>query len=554
MFEFTIFQRVSMTFQTALSRRMTRFARDEDGTLIVFALLLFTLMIMMGGLAIDLMRYETSRVALQQTLDRSTLAAAALTQTQTPESVVRDYMLKAGMQDQLTDVQVVDGMNFRSVATKGTVDTKPFFLHMLGISDLNAQGASAAEQGLSNVEIALVLDVSGSMSGQKIVNLRLAAANFVDTMLAQDEAHRVSISIVPYNAQVNIGPLLRGKYNATYANGVADVNCLELPTSVYADAALSRTQALPMMAYADSAYGTNQTNGYVSPLDATWARPNYGSAYCKPTTVNVVRLPSNDGTVLKAQIAALTAGGNTSITLGMKWGLSMLDPSARPMFDEFIASGDIPNTLPGRPFDYDDPQSMKVIVLMTDGEHVSHDRITDAYKAGPSNIYKSTGDGNYSVYFANGRPAVAGTNTYFVPHLGTWQAGPWNSGAGVVQQDWTQIWSNLKMTYVAWQFYARALGTDNGTRTATYNAQVAAMRATYESVATMDGHLQDSCNLAKANGVIVYGLTVQAPTHGQDVIRACASSDAHYFEADPATISNAFALIATNITQLKLTQ
>ena len=54
------------------------FAGDESGGAIVLGLVFFTLMIMMGGLAVDLMRFEHTRTTLQQTTDRAVLAAAAM--------------------------------------------------------------------------------------------------------------------------------------------------------------------------------------------------------------------------------------------------------------------------------------------------------------------------------------------------------------------------------------------------------------------------------------------------------------------------------------------
>ena len=532
--------------------RVRRFQDDQSGALLVFALILFTLMAMMGGVALDLMRYETTRVTLQNTLDRSTLAAAAMTQTLDPETVVRDYFAKAGLSDELDSVTVTQAANSRKVRALGVADAKPYFLHMIGIDEFYAKGVATAEQGTSNVEIVLVLDVSGSMSGTKIASLKTAASEFVGTMLASDPFHRVSISIVPYNAQVNLGSVLRSKYQAVNQHGVANVNCIELPASVFGTATMSRTFDMPMMAYADSAYGTSQVNAPVSPTSGN-ALPNYGSAYCKPTTVNVVRLPSNDVTTLQAQINGLQAGGNTSITLGMKWGMTLLDPGSRGMVSELIASGNIGTAMEGRPFEYNDHQSMKVIVLMTDGEHVSHARITDPYKTGISPIFKSTGDGNYSVYFAD----HAGTNKYWVPHLSQWRADKWNSGAGAVQQDWKNIWANLRLSYVAWQFYGRALGgSNNAAVTANYNATMTAMRATYASVPAMDASLQDSCNLARQNGVIVYGIAFEAPANGQQQISACSTTaEGHYFNAtDEAKIQTAFRTISSNLTQLRLTQ
>ena len=259
----------------SFSSLIGRFRRNEDGALIVFGLVLFVLMVMMGGLAVDLMRYENTRVKLQNTLDRSTLAAAALSQTLDREAVVRDYMLKAGLADQLKNVSVVEAHNSTSVRATGLADTHPMFLHMLGIEKFDAAGRSQAEQAITNLEIVLVLDVSGSMSGTKIANLKLAAKQFVDTIMDNDPNHRASIAIVPYNAQVNIGPDMVSAFNVTHQNGVDNANCVEVPAAAFNSLALSRTDALPMMAYADIANNTSRIDGYLPPTDSS-ARPNYG--------------------------------------------------------------------------------------------------------------------------------------------------------------------------------------------------------------------------------------------------------------------------------------
>ena len=529
------------------------FRRDEAGALIIFGLIFFMLMLMIGGLAIDVMRYENTRTKLQNTLDRGTLAAASLDQAADPTGVVEDYMRKAGLSEQLTSVQVTSAMNERIVHSTGLADTHPIFMHLMGIDKFDAFGISQAEQAISNLEIVLVLDVSGSMTGAKIANLKIAADQFVDTVMANDPHHRVSIAIVPYNAQVNIGPRLAAKFNLTYRAGVQDVNCVEIPPSEYATEALSLTNPMPMMAYADIAYGTNRINGFVLPTDANYGKPNYNNAFCKPTTVNMVRLPSNDPNILKSQIDALQAGGNTSITLGMKWGVAMLDPSMRATYDAFIGSGDIPASLPARPFDYDDPKALKIVVLMTDGEHVAHNRINDAYKTGPSPIWKA-GDGNYSIQFSAGRPGWAGLNQFYVPHLNQWQAAAYNGGGAAVRQDWKNIWANLKMSYVAWQFYARALAaTNNAPSMTVYNSTVAAMQSVYAQVPAMDASLQATCDQARANNVQIYGITIEAPPHGNEVITNCAHLD-HTFIADRNTIKAVFQTIAVNLTHLKLTQ
>ena len=544
-------------------KNITRaFKRDEDGTLIIFGLVLFVLMLMMGGLAVDLMRYENTRTTLQNTLDRSVLAAASMTQTKPPAAVVRDYMIKAGLADQLNSIRVTEGMNSRTVKAVGVADTNPFFLHLLGIDSFDAKGRSEARQTISNIEIVLVLDVSGSMnSNNKIGNLKVAASNFVDTVLANDPEHRVSIAIVPYNAQVNTGADLASVFTVNNPNGVNDAfgtptaTCFEPTRASYTDAlAISRLDPLSMSAYADYAYRTNYANAYLNPADATFARPNYSNVYCRPFAGNTVRLPNNNIAVLKAQINGLQAQGNTSITLGMKWGATMLDPSMRSAYTSFIAVGKMPGTLPARPFDYTDRQAVKYVILMTDGDHVAHNRIMDAYKYGPSGIFRSPVDGQYSVRFQTGRPAAAGANEYYVPQTDTWQATPWNGGG---ELGWQDVWKELKTSYVAWQFYARPLGTSDATRNSLFNTRFNAMVRPYASATDMDASLNQTCDFVKAQGVTVYGIAFEAPPVGQTAIRNCTTDPvrgSRYFAANGPEIATAFQTIAANISMLKLTQ
>ena len=548
----------------AVWRDVARFQRDVSGALAIFGLLLFVLMVMMGGIAVDLMRYESTRTNLQNTLDRSTLAAATLSQDLPPQSVVDDYFLKAGLMQYLSSVQVDQGMNYRSVTADAHADARPMFMQMLGIEELVARGHSRAEQRLNNVEIMLALDISGSMGGAKIANLITAANSFIDTVLNSDPDQKISIGIVPYNAQVNLPPELMAEYNVVRPNNVINVNCLELPPSVFATSALSRVTPYAEMAYADTLSSTSQTTSYVA---VTSGAPNFNNAYCLKGTFNQVLMPTKSAAALHAKINGMTAGGYTSIMYGMRWGLALLDPSAQPIFTSLIAGGKMSANLAGHPYDYTDVETLKVIVLMTDGENTLHEQIQDDRKDGPSPLWKSVGDGFYSIELIAGRPVAAGTNTYWAPHLcvsaactaGTntaeaWLAAPYNSGGGATMLDWRDVWATFRDSYVAWQFYARALGTTSGTRTSAYNAAIASMERSYGSTATENSQLQQSCAQAKTNGIVVYSIGFEAPAIGLTQLRACATSDAHFFNATTLTISTAFTAIANNISQLRLTQ
>jgi Flp pilus assembly protein TadG len=532
--------------------RVRQFLRREDGSLIVFGLVLFTLMLMMGGMAVDLMRYEQRRTALQQTIDRSVLAAASLTQDRDPEAVVNDYFDKAELSQYLRSVTVTEGMNFRIVEADAEAELLPYFTPMVGIDEFFVPAASAAEQRINNVEIVLVLDVSGSMNEPtggttKIAALRAAAAEFVQTVKTNDVENRISIAIVPYNAQVNLGPVLRGKYNATHVHDIADANCLELPQSAFNTPIISRTTAIPMMAQADTTSSTTRNTTYYAPTDTSNATPN--SFFCRTLAANLVRFPSGNVAELQSIINGLTAGGNTSITLGMKWALQLIDPASQPLFNELISEGHMSPDFAGRPFAYDDEDMMKVIVVMTDGDHVAHTRINDAYKTGVSPIYYNPADGRYSIQHTS-----RASPNWYTPHNNSWSTGPWG-GTSAVQQRWQDVWARNRLTWVAWQLYARPLGgSDSTARTNHYNTWMNNFRSTWASDTQMDATMQQSCTQAKQQGVIIYGIAFEAPPIGTTQILNCSTSPAHFFNAQGLEIQSAFRAIASNISMLRLTQ
>ncbi len=573
-----------------MMRRLRRFRRDEDGSMIIFTLFLILMMLMVGGMAVDLMRFETNRSRLQATLDRAVLAAADLDQKQRPEQVVRDYFQKAGLLQQLASVTVVETINSRSVSARAAIKVNMMFMDMLGIEQLEAPAAGSARETVTDIEIAMVLDVSGSMGqNSKIQNLRIAASNFVQTMLANDVTNKISIAIVPFNAQVNLGAPLRGQYNVTDLNGVTNSNCIDLPLSpvnVFSTAGLSRTLAMPQAGYFDSSSSTTLNASYI-----TVQGPSVPSnLVCKTTTNNIVRLPSNNITTLQSNINGLTAEGNTSITLGMKWALALLDPISQPIFSNLIASNNISSNYAGRPFDYTRPNTLKVIVVMTDGEHVASTLLNTQYRSGPSSIFYSAADAKYSIRHTSGFPVGY---PFYVPHLSAWQWRAWNGTtppaiplscvsnndtatdpdgkgacttripAGATEQTWPQVWAQLRMSWVAQQLYARPLSNNNATnRTNIYNSLMvptATNTATTFfipsiSAVAMDAQLQVSCQQARANGIVVFSIAFEAPANGQTQLYNCASSSSHFYIANGSEISAAFYSIANTIQSLRLMQ
>ncbi len=540
----------------------------------IFALMFLMLMIMMGGIAVDLMRFEARRTALQNTLDRSTLAAASLTQVRDPAAVVSDYFRKAGMSSYLRSVTVTRGLNFRNVQADAAAETNPMFMTIMGITSFVAFGASDAEQRINNVEIMLVLDVSGSMAtNSKLVNLKTAANAFVTSVLTNDVEHKISIGIVPFNGQVNLGPTLRGRFTMADQNGLtggtavqAGVDCVDLPTSVYSSYAIPTTTALSMTTNVDTYSGS----GTSTPREANkWCPTVNGAVYYAGNPPgsggNIVRLPQQDIATLQGYINGLVAVGATSINAGMKWGITLLDPSVQPIYTASITAGTMPATMATRPLDYGAKDAMKVIVLMTDGENFAEERVNTAYKTGMSPLWQATSDSRWSIFHASkvnssSLSNLCNSRPFWVPHLSAWHSRAWNGTTplntdcydpiaavtGTTNRSWPDVWSRLGMQYVAQYFYASP-------GMATFTNQMNLFR-TQTATTTMDTQMQSACTAAKAAGVIVYGIAFEAPSNGQTQILNCATSSAHYFDASGMQISTAFAAIANNISQLRLTQ
>lgn len=632
-------------------RKITDFRSDESGAIAIFVIFIFVMMIMFGGIAVDAMRFEMRRVSLQQTLDRAVLAASSMQQkTRTPEEITTEWFQVAGLGDELEVDYYAPTVNGTSTANKRTATASAKlrsynqFMGWLDIPYIEAPVMASAAEGIANVEVVLVLDITGSMTSpasagdtkSKIEALREAADSFVTIVKGADSKNGVSIGVVPYASQVNIPASLRQEFNATRVSswdfvanqGVPEINCIEMPTSTYTSTALSTSLAMPMAAVADVSTSVPTTTNFLKASDYP-PSVNFGPRVCTtkvddPGTAaneaeyNQVLLPTKDANAVKARIDQLTAAGNTSIALGMRWGTALIDESASNYYTITDSDGKV------RPFQNDDETVRKIIILMTDGEHVSNNYIYDAYKTGPSPFWRGT-DGNYALNFSTSTRGpftgtlpsncsgwtVPSTRNIFVPHLKanslrarrqasdpegvssgtggsyplvagacdprawvapgsggnpTWQqrdaaGNPMVNASGqpimVTTQrlDWSEVWRFMRMEYVINQMYGRAnIGSPVSVGTLRNT-----FRGTYLAVSTMNTLLQQNCSAARTADFEIYGIAFAAPTNGKTQIQNCSSPDTddvkYFFDAtNNADLIAAFNTIASDITDLRLTQ
>lgn len=364
-----------------LLRALGRFGRDESGVATIFACFMIMMMVLVGGIGVDLMHNEMERTRLQATLDRAVLAAADLDQTLDPSAVVADYFLKSGYTGQPATVTIDQGLNYRIVNASATRSHQTQFMRLMGVEQLNAPALGTAEERISKVEISLVVDISGSMQwNNKIANLRVAAREFVNALIRPETEDLISISMIPYSEHVNAGSaIFNALPNRIHRHNYS--HCVEFPDADFSTTEMNLAQTYDQMQHFQ---WYNSSSNSVS--NTTCPRRSYEEI--QPLSQNIP--------ALEAQINSLQPRAQTSIFLGMKWAAALLDPSTRSLVDTLISGGAVDPIFSGRPAAYDDDETLKTIVVMTDGRNTDSHRISSwAYDSNSEYVHWA----NYNLWF-----------------------------------------------------------------------------------------------------------------------------------------------------------
>ena len=570
-------------FSNVTRQRITpnaSFSKDENGSLTIFSLFLFVILLMTAGMAVDMVHQEQRRVAMQNAVDSGILAASSMSQQLDAETMVKDYVAKAGFDPSSVTVTPVDtysgngaGLTSREVAVRSDVSTDTMFMGLMGISSLSSPADGSAVESRENIEISLVLDISGSMnwasadaSKSKLAALKEAAKEFVDVIFASNDPQRVSISIVTYNQQVYVPNELMSRLNvdnslvsisnpAPYPGALTqyranDVNapCLIFDDADYQTLALGAGGAFDRSSavLADNYYW--EMNGQVQQYYQTpyeWAR------WCGNYYSKILPL-SNDPVALKAHIDGLTASGATAINIGLNWGLALLDNSMGGIVNQMVASGELSADVAGRPFAYNAQGVQKYVVLMTDGENTNQLDLKQDFKSGPTRAWyspsaaaTSTHDGYYVLM-----PGNSAQQRWYRPRSPNTAAdNEWVAEADLpadaYQLDYHELYQRFGYRSAAWFLFGNA---DAAALTAHDNA--------LEDIGgwnTADTRLGQLCTQAKTNSrVKVFTVAFEAPAGGQSVLQNCAYAPGFYFDVDGTDIKSAFQSIAGQIALLRL--
>jgi Flp pilus assembly protein TadG len=187
-----------------------RFVESTSGNVAMIFGLVIVVLVMICGAGIDVARAVSMRSRLASSLDAAGLAIGAeinLTSAQL-EQMATDYFnanypdAALGTTYQITVTPIGD--EEFELSASGKVET--VFLRVVNINEFNVSVNNRVTRAGKDLEVALVLDVTNSMSGQPITDLKVAAKDMVDIIVQPVQTPFYSkMAIVPYSMAVNVG-------------------------------------------------------------------------------------------------------------------------------------------------------------------------------------------------------------------------------------------------------------------------------------------------------------------------------------------------------------
>ena len=317
----------------------TAFRSAEQGSVAIIFALLVTVLFGILALSIDMARAYGTQTRIASALDAGALAGAKALDGGRSDAEIRE-LAKAyfdqTMAEQMTSGDValwnfevqIDRPNANVVVS---VDAKiaARFGKVIGRDSIRLDRSATVQYKTRFVELAMALDVTGSMGGAKIEDLKQAAKDVLKTMF--DEASSedaVRISLVPWAASVNFGT-----YAASVTGNASTDQCAveRLGSNEYKDTSPFGADALQVIT----------TSPY---------------AYNCPTSTVVPLSGRSKESLLKTAIENLATDGATGGHMGTAAGWYTVSPSWTAIW---------PTGSKPRPYAPD--ETIKAVLLMTDG-------------------------------------------------------------------------------------------------------------------------------------------------------------------------------------------
>ena len=336
-----------------IKKNWTQFKSDTRGNFVMMAAIALPVAAFTIGSAVDLANFRVASYATQAAIDSASIAASrAITVEDATLAEATDVARQqlalnisnvsfVNQQEIENSLRIEQDLNSGTITASADVQTPTLFAAIFGFD--NIAGTVSATNQVQSLEIAFVLDNTGSMSlsiggnnsnNGRINALRGAMENAIDLLLPVGKINdnRVRASIIPYSSSVNLGAF----YDAAVGPHAPDrgSSCI--------------TEREGINIFEDVEPDEN--------VDETLYETDIGlrPAICLEAEI----LPlTGDRDELLDSVDNLVTRGLTAGHIGVTWGLNTLSGEWQSFWPD-----------EARPANYLTSNVRKILVVMTDGE------------------------------------------------------------------------------------------------------------------------------------------------------------------------------------------
>ena len=515
----------------ALSRALRAFAGDRRGSLAFLYAIALVPVALAACASLDYARGVLVRASLTDALDAAGLAVGAsgslsgdATTALAQSYFNANYHLDASYG---TPVAVQISQNGQDFTLTTSVPMPTLLMRLVGVDTMPVSSSVVITRNSMNIEVAMALDITGSMTGSRLTDLKSAAKGLVETVVqAQQSPTYTKVAIAAYSMAVNAGSVAaaaRGAIAAgspiTGASKTSPVVITSVGHPYQNGDVVYITGVAGMTQLNNKTYTvTNRTTNTfaLSGINGTTysSYTSGGSVWCTKPGCQYYTFKSATGTTNTFQVSTCVTERTTN-------AYTDAAPSTTPLGPNYPSASTNPCL------------GSSVIPLSTD-----------------KSALETTIDGFAASGSTAGHIGIAWAWYLLSPNFGSLWSGGAQPGA----------YGSDKLIKVA------VIMTDGAFNTPYCNGVIAADAGSGSDAA----QYHNSCNAPngssitqakqlcagmKAKGIVIYtvGFDVGTDTSAIDVLTSCATDSAHaFFPATGADLKNAFSDIAQQITNLRL--
>ncbi|MEO1703037.1 MAG: pilus assembly protein [Pseudomonadota bacterium] len=319
-----------------------RFKADQRGNFAIITAVGGVMAMTAVGVSIDISRALMAQTHLSNAIDSAVLSTTRLVTQgsmteKDAEKEVKNFLFanfdnkKFGTNPTITAVNV--DSNSKTMSVSAHIDLPTAFMGIAGFNTQRISWSSEAAFSNTKIEVAMALDVTGSMGDYipgtwetKIDALKDAATGAIDTLIPDASAQkRVRIGLAPYAATVNGAPVISRISTTGSGHCVYERSGPNAHNDTFANA--------------------------MNPVGST-------TSYCPSAEIMPM---TNDASKLKNHIKGFTIGGCTAGHTAIAWAHYMVSPNWNGAWD-----------MQSEAASYADANTRKYAIIMTDGIFNTH--------------------------------------------------------------------------------------------------------------------------------------------------------------------------------------